>query len=226
MLDAFGVYHPRRTPLHLLPPWVKLIGLALSAVAIFILRGPTWTLVGLVASLAVLASTLPPPRPTLRGLWPIALLTVLMGGYQWFRGDRAGAAEFAADFLAVACLALALTTSTRLDDAVSLLSRAFRPLRHRISPDSVGLVFALTARAIPEITTILGDSADAARARGLAKSPQATLVPAAVRTFGWALGVGEAITARGLADDPEPDSDGETPEDTRGNVEYPRRRPA
>jgi biotin transport system permease protein len=211
MLDAFGVYRPRRTPLHLLPPWVKLLGLAASALAIFVFRGPVWTLVALVASLAVLVSTLPSPRPTLRGLWPIALLSVLMGGYQWFRGDRAGAAEFAADFLAVACLALALTTSTRLDDAVSLISKAARPFRRAVSPDSVGLVFALTARAIPEITTILGDSADAARARGLAHRPKATLVPAAVRTFGWALGVGEAITARGLADDPEADAGGETP---------------
>ncbi|MCJ7827221.1 MAG: energy-coupling factor transporter transmembrane protein EcfT, partial [Demequinaceae bacterium] len=205
---------------------VKVVGLAASALAIFIVRGPVWTLVALVVSLAVLASTLPPPRPTLRGLWPIALLTVLMGAYQWFRGDRAGAAEFAADFLAVACLALALTTSTRLDDAVALISKAARPLRRTVSPDSVGLVFALTARAIPEITTILGDSADAARARGLARHPRATLIPAAVRTFGWALGVGEAITARGLADDPETtDADGETPRDTGGNVEYPRRRP-
>lgn len=202
MLDSFGVYQPRRTLLHLLPPWVKVLGLAVAALALFVVRGPVWTLVGLVASLGVLASTLPPIRPTLRGLWPIALLVVLMGGYQWFRGDRAGAAEFSADFVSVACLALALTTSTRLDDAVAFISKAACPLRRTVSPEAVGLVFALTARAIPEVTIILGDSADAARARGLGRSPRATLVPAAVRTFGWALAVGEAITARGLADDP------------------------
>ncbi len=206
MLDAFGIYRPRRTPLHLLPPWVKVIGLAMAALVLFVVRGPVWTLIGLLGSLAVLASTLPPIRPTLRGLWPITLLAVLMGGYQWFRGDRLGAAEFAADFLSVACLALALTTSTRLDDAVALISKGARPLRRTVSPEAVGLVFALTARAIPEITTILGDSADAARARGLARRPRATLVPAAVRTFGWAISVGEAITARGLADDPVDDS--------------------
>ena len=204
MLDGFGAFRPRRTPLHALPAWVKFIGLAVAAVGIFLVRGPGWTLVALVSSLGVLASALPPLRPTLRGLFPVALLAALVGVYQWWRGDGALAAELAADFLTVACHALAVTASTRLDDAVALIGSAARPLRRVVPPDSVGLVFALTVRAIPEVTTLLEESRDAARARGLSRRPKATLTPAVVRTFGWALRVGEAITARGLADGPPP----------------------
>jgi len=220
MLDGFGAFRPRRTPLHALPAWAKFLGLAVAAVAVFVVRGPVWTLVALLSSIALLASALPARRPTLRGLFPVALLASFVGAYQWWRGDETLAAELAADFLAVACLALAVTASTRLDDAVALIGSAARPIRKVVPPDSVGLVFALTVRAIPEVTTLLEESRDAARARGLSRSPRATLAPAVVRTFGWALHVGEAITARGLADGP-PDAepappDGETSADRPG----------
>jgi biotin transport system permease protein len=223
MLDGFGIYRPRRTPLHALPVWAKCLGLASAAVAVFLVRDPVWTLVALVASLVILVSALPSPHPTLRGLFPVALLAAFVGAYQWWRGDGSAAPELAADFLTLACLALAVTASTRLDDAAAFIGKAALPLKKVVPPDSVGLVFALTIRAIPEATTILSESRDAARARGLSRRPRATLVPAAVRTFGWALRVGEAITARGLADG-SPTAGGETQPGGDGNVEYPRRR--
>jgi biotin transport system permease protein len=200
VLDVFGLYRPRHTPLHALPAWIKVIGLAGAAVGLVVMHGPFATAIWLVASIAVLASTLPPLHPTLRGLFPVAILSLVMGGYQWFRGDPTVAAEIAADFISISCCALALTTSTALDEAMGLVSKAARPIRKIIPQEAVGLVFALTVRAIPQITMILKDSADAARARGLGRSPRAMFVPATVRTFGWALAVGEAITARGLAD--------------------------
>jgi biotin transport system permease protein len=176
------------------------LGLAGAAVALVLTRETVAALVGLVSAILVLVSTLPPPRATLRGMVPIVVVAVLMGGYQWWRGDRSLAVEFTADFLAISCLALALTTSTPMDQAMGLVSRAAHPFRRTIPPEAVGLVFALTARAIPQITMILKDSADAAKARGLGRSVRATVVPATVRTFGWALAVGEAITARGIAE--------------------------
>jgi biotin transport system permease protein len=200
VIDAFGLYRPRRTPLHAIPAWLKVLGLTCGAVALLLTRGSVAATIGLVSAIVLLISTLPPLRPTLRGLFPVVVMAVLMGGYQWFRGDRAGAAEFAADFLAISCLALALTTSTPLDEAMGLVAWAARPFRRIVPPEAVGLVFALTARAIPQITMILQDSADAARARGLGRSARATVVPATVRTFGWALDMGDAITARGLAE--------------------------
>lgn len=202
MLDGFGAFRPRHTPLHSMPVSIKFLCLAAASVVIFVVTGPLVTLIALIASLVLLASTLPAVHPTLRGLWPVALLAALVGVYQWWRGNGSTASELAADFLAVACLALAITTSTRLDDAVGFVARVARPVRKAVSPDSVGLVLALTVRAIPEVTTILEESLDAARARGISRRPRAVFVPATIRAFGWALRVGDAVTARGLAEDP------------------------
>jgi biotin transport system permease protein len=55
-------------------------------------------------------------------------------------------------------------------------------------------------RTLPEGARILSQSRSAARARGFSRSPRAILVPTALRTVGFALSVGDAITARGLAD--------------------------
>jgi biotin transport system permease protein len=95
---------------------------------------------------------------------------------------------------------------------MGLVSKAAWPIRRIVPQEAVGLTFALTARAIPQITMILGDSADAARARGLGRSPRAMLVPAIVRTFGWALAVGDAMTARGLTDFAVSSPQGSTPQ--------------
>ena len=45
------------------------------------------------------------------------------------------------------------------------------------------------------------ESRDAARARGLERSPRAVVVPAAVRMVGHARATGEALAARGLGED-------------------------
>lgn len=201
MLDAFGLYRPGHTPLHRLPAWVKVLLLVAVGVGMVITRGPAWTAGWYVGALAALASALPPLRATLRGLAPVAILAGLMGGYQWFRGDRTTALEFAADFIAISCCALAVTTSTPLDESMALISRAARPFRRVVPPEALALMFSLTLRAIPEVNSIMRDAFDAARARGLGRSPRAWLIPSAVRTFGWALAVGDAITARGLADE-------------------------
>ena len=154
----------------------------------------------MVAAIALLVSTLPPPAQTLRGVAPVIVLAAATGAYQLWQGDARLAVDLAADFVSLICLSLAVTTSTPLDESMGLVSAAARPLRRWIPPEALALVFSLTIRAIPELTRILAESRDAARSRGLDRSPRAMLVPAGVRTVGYALAVGDAITARGLAD--------------------------
>jgi biotin transport system permease protein len=152
-------------------------------------------------AIVILASTLPPPRATARGIAPLVVVAGITAVYQVWLGEAATGIDLGADLLSLVCLALAVTTSTPLDESMGLVSRAARPLRRWILPEALALVFSLTIRAIPELTRILGESRDAARARGLDRSPRAMLVPAGVRTVGYALAVGDAITARGLADE-------------------------
>ena len=199
-MGLFGLYRDRRTPLHLLPAWAKVAGLVLSAVWLAWCTVPAWSLASLAVAALLLASALPPPSATLRGLVPVVVIAGLTGGYQAWRGEWSLGVDLASDLVTLVCLSLALTTSTPLDESMGLVSGAARPLRRWIPPEALALVFSLAIRAIPEITRILGESRDAARARGLDRSPRAMLVPAGVRTVGYALAVGDAITARGLAD--------------------------
>ena len=200
-MGIFGLYRERRTPLHLALAWVKVLGLVAAGVWLAWCSVPAWSLASMAVAIALLVSTLPPPAATLRGVAPVLVIVALTGGYQAWQGDTRLAVDLSADFVSLVCLALALTTSTPLDESMGLVSRAARPLRRLIPPEALALVFSLTLRAIPELTRILGESRDAARARGLDRSPRAMLVPAGVRTVGYALDVGDAITARGLADE-------------------------
>lgn len=200
-MGLFGLYRERRTPLHRAPAWAKMLGLVLAAIWLAWCSVPAWSLVSALVALALLASALPPPAATLRGVAPVLVIAAATGAYQLWQGDARLAVDLAADFVSLICLSLALTTSTPLDESMGLVSGAARPLRRWIPPEALALVFSLTIRAIPELTRILAESRDAARSRGLCRSPRAMLVPAGVRTVGYALAVGDAITARGLADE-------------------------
>jgi biotin transport system permease protein len=177
-----------------------MLGLVLAAVWLAWCTVPAWSVASALVAIALLASTLPPPSPTFRGVVPVLVIAAAAGAYQVWQGDVRLAVDLAADFVSLICLSLAVTTSTPLDESMGMVSAAARPLRRWIPPEALALVFSLTIRAIPELTRILAESRDAARSRGLDRSLRAMLVPAGVRTVGYALAVGDAITARGLAD--------------------------
>lgn len=200
MTGLFGIYRPLRTPLHLTPAWAKIAGLFAAAVAAAWLSGPRPAAAILCVGIVALASTRPLLAPTLRGLTGVVLICVALIAYHWWRSDVAVGAEFAAEFLGLVMLSLALTASTPLDEVLDLVTAAARPVHRWISAETIGLMFALMLRGIPEVTRLMGESHAAARARGVQRDPRAMLIPSAIRTVGYALQVGDAITARGLAD--------------------------
>jgi biotin transport system permease protein len=62
-------------------------------------------------------------------------------------------------------------------------------------------MFAIMLRTIPQVSTIMQESRDAARARGIRRSPSALMIPTATRTVGFALDLGAALHARGIGDE-------------------------
>jgi biotin transport system permease protein len=111
------------------------------------------------------------------------------------------AVEVAADILTLVVAAGAVTATTPADRMLDLLDRALRPLRVvGVRPDVVALAVALMLRTVPALLTTAHEVRDAARARGLDRSPRALLVPAAVRTVARARATGEALAARGIGD--------------------------
>ena len=199
--SLLGLYHPGTTPLHRAPQAVRVAALGLFGLAVVVLRGPWLSLAGLgVACLAALVARLP-LRSTIRGLRPILLTAVVVLGYQtWQRGWAVGA-EVSGDLVALVLAGTVVTATTPTDVLLDGLTRAVRPLRLiGLPPEGFGLAVALMLRTVPAIGDLFGEVRDAAKARGLERSPRALLVPFAVRTVGRARTVGDALAARGIGD--------------------------
>lgn len=198
-----GLYHPGDSPVHRAPVGLRLGTLAAVGVAVVLLRGP-WpalALLGVVVCVAALARL--PWRPTLRGLVPVLATAALVAAYQAWQRSWPLAVEVAADLVTVALAATVVTATTPADRLLDTAQRALRPLRRvGVDPDAVALASQLMLRAVPAVGEIAEQTRDAARARGLERSPRALLVPFAVRTVARATAVGEALAARGLGDEP------------------------
>lgn len=197
-----GLYVPGTSPLHRAPVWASLLATAVFTVVVVLLTGIPAAVGGvLVAAVAAAVARLP-WRRVLSGLRPALLAAVLVGlGRWWTAGPVAGAAA-ALDLVAVVLAGVVLVSTTRADELLQTVTAAATPLRRTgLHPASVGLAVTVMLRSVPVLVRVLGESADAARARGLERSARALVVPAGVRTVAHARAVGEALAARGLPDD-------------------------
>jgi len=197
-----GLYHPGTSVLHRCPPGAKLAGLAVAGIAVSLARGPVSALVALaVAVLAQLVSRVPWHRTT-RGLLGTLVAVSLVGLYQWWLRGWAVGLEVVLDIVALVLLATIVTATTRADALLEVLARLARPLRHvGLSPETFALACGLFLRIIPVLVQTSLEARDAARARGLERSPRAVLIPSAVRMVAHARATGDALAARGLGED-------------------------
>ena len=183
-------------------PGLKLIALFVFATLAVALRSAPSTVIALVISVALTLVAGMRWRALLRVAGRFALVGVLLFAFQaWQNGWQQGFAVVGTLF-ALILAASAFTASTAVQDTVDTISWALQPLRSLgMHPERVALAFSLVIRAIPTILGIAGETRDAARARGLERSPRARLIPLVLRTVGQAQLTGEAMAARGLGDD-------------------------
>lgn len=197
-----GLYHPGASLVHRAHPGLKLATLTVLGAVVVVLRGPVSSLVALALVVLTAVVTRLPWHRTARGVIPVLATAVLIGAYQWWARGPAVATEVVVDLLALVLAATVLTATTRADALLAVLARLARPLRHvGLPPETFALAVALVLRAIPVLVTTTLEARDAARARGLDRSPRATLVPAAVRMVAHAHATGDALAARGLGED-------------------------
>ncbi|MGV8978766.1 MAG: energy-coupling factor transporter transmembrane component T family protein [Cellulomonas sp.] len=196
-----GLYRPGATVFHRTGPGVKVGVLALLGVLVVVLRRPGSAAALLVVVLLVAALARIPWAATTHSALPFLLTVTLLGAYQgWARGWQVGA-EVAIDLVTLVLAATVVTATTPADRMLDALASAARPLRHvGLGPETVALAVGIMLRAIPALLETFAETRDAARARGLERSPRALLVPAAVRTVARARATGDALAARGLAD--------------------------
>ena len=196
-----GLHQPGTSVLHRCPALGKLAGLAVAGVVVLVLHGPASALVALACAAACHVVARLSWHRTRGGLARVVVVALVVGAYQvWSRGWASGI-ETAADLVALVLLASVVTATTRADELLDALRRAAAPLRHvGLAPETVALAVSLMLRSIPVLLHAARESRDAARARGLARSPRAVVVPAAVRMIGHARATGEALAARGLGE--------------------------
>ena len=197
-----GLHQPGDTILHRLPVGAKVLGLAALSLAIVMVRDVRLALVFLLMTLLLAAVARVPLRSVWRAARGVLLVAVVAGLFQWWWYGAEKAVETFLDLLSLALAALSLTATTTVNEMVDALSRWARPLRVLgVDPDRVALTVALTIGALPGTIAIARETRDAARARGLDRTPRAYLSPFVIRVVARAHESGDALHARGIGDD-------------------------
>jgi len=203
------IYRPGDSLLHRAPVWGKLLALVAVIVAISLLVRVPWQLAPPAALLVIAAAAARLPLGALvRQLLPVLAMLAVIGVFQWvLSGWRQAVVVCGVLLLSVFAAAL-VTLTTPISALLDTVVAAAGPLRRvGVDPERVGLVFALTLRAVPMLAELLGQVTEARKARGLRWSLRATVVPVLVGALRRADALGEALVARGLDDPGHPDDD-------------------
>ena len=200
-MSLLGLYVPGRSILHRIPAGAKLLGLIGLAV-ISQLLGQWWqrclllTVVLLLYPLARIGLGF--ALRQLRSLWwVLAAIAVAQIVFAGWRLAVSVVATIALLVLAAGLVTLT-TTTTALSDVVVRVLGPFR--RFGVAPERVGLLMALSIRAVPVVLGLAEQIRDAHRARGLPIRPRTFAVPLLVRALRHAQQLGDALIARGLDD--------------------------
>lgn len=197
-----GTYRPGSTIWHRIPAGPKLGLVVLTSIVVVALRGPWPPVAALVVAVAISAWARVPPGAVWRGLRPLLLVVAVLGGFQWWQRGWPVAVEIVATTLALVVVATTFTATTPTDRMLDAIVRGLRPFRRLgVNPEKVALAFSLMITAIPAIFEIARETREAAKARGLERSPRANLSPMAIRTVAHAYDTGAALHARGIGDD-------------------------
>jgi biotin transport system permease protein len=197
---VIGVYVPGSSPLHRLGAGVKLVLLAASVIVVAML--PEWWMaaIALGVAIALFAVAGIPWRVAVRQLVPVLWILAIAAPLNAVFSGWESALAMSMRVSAFVALAAVVTLTTRVSAMLDAMQRALRPLGDRVDADRIGLVLAMTVRAVPLMVEIVRAVLEARRARGAEGSMRAVAVPVVVRALQTADGMGEALIARGVDD--------------------------
>jgi biotin transport system permease protein len=200
-MSLLGLYVAGGSVLHRAPAGAKLLGLLALAVGSQLLD-PWWARCALLVAVLLLYPLagigLRFAVGQLRALrWVLAAIAIAQLVFATWQVAISVVATILLLVLAAGLVTLTTTTLALSDVVVRLLG----PLRRfGAQPERVGLLIALSIRAVPVVLGLAEEVRDAQRARGLVSSPRAFAVPLLVRALRHAHQMGDALTARGLDD--------------------------
>lgn len=195
-----GVYVPGSSPLHRMGAGVKLVLLAASVVVVAVLPELWMTAIALGMAIALFAVAGIPWRVAVRQLVPVLWILAIAAPLNALFSGWESALAMSLRVSAFVALAAVVTLTTRVSAMLDAMQRALRPFGDRIDADRIGLVLAMTVRAVPLMVEIVRAVLEARRARGAEGSMRAIAVPVVVRALQTADGMGEALIARGVDD--------------------------
>lgn len=197
----FGTYVLADGWLHRTPVLLKLGVVAAMSIVVLVLRSPLFDAGVFTVLVACGLSSRLRLRQVLSPLGAIWLIVALIiAVHLIFTGTAAAVVMITKLIVCVQAAGLLMLTS-----AIGQLLEAFavlvRPVRFiGIDAERVALTAALTVRSIPFMAQLIGQGADAARARGLERSIRARSVTAVLGAVKFAHDTGRALDARGLGD--------------------------
>lgn len=195
-----GVYVPGSSPLHRMGAGVKLVLLAASVIVVAML--PEWWMAAIALGVAVALFAVAgiPWRVAVRQLVPVLWILAIAAPLNALFSGWESALAMSLRVSAFVALAAVVTLTTRVSAMLDAMQRALRPFGDRVDADRIGLVLAMTVRAVPLMVEIVRAVLEARRARGAEGSMRAVAVPVVVRALQTADGMGEALIARGIDD--------------------------
>jgi biotin transport system permease protein len=197
-----GLYIERNSAIHALAPGVKMLVLALSAVALIAVDD--WRVLGaiLAAVLALFAVARLPAREVAAQLRPVLFLGLFFFAIHWLLVSWQSGLVTVLRFTILVSLAVLITLTTRISDMVDALESGLRPLRVLgVNPAKVSLMISLAIRFVPLLIDLVREIQAAQRSRGLERSVTAVAVPLIVKTLRMASVLTDAIDARGYDPD-------------------------
>jgi biotin transport system permease protein len=197
-----GLYIERNSAIHALAPGVKMLVLALSAVALIAVDD--WRVLGaiLAAVLALFAVARLPAREVAAQLRPVLFLGLFFFVIHWLLVSWQSGLVTVLRFTILVSLAVLITLTTRISDMVDALESGLRPRRVLgVNPAKVSLMISLAIRFVPLLIDLVREIQAAQRSRGLERSVTAVAVPLIVKTLRMASVLTDAIDARGYDPD-------------------------
>ncbi|MFJ4026101.1 energy-coupling factor transporter transmembrane component T family protein [Paenarthrobacter sp. NPDC089989] len=193
--------------IHRTPLWLKFLVVAACGAASFLIVDWAVSLAVFGAMCALFLLSGAGLRRLVRVIWMVTPIVAVIGLFQWWQLGGPTAARIVLNVLVCVVAASVLTATTpvqKLLDGVVSLARPFQ--RWGADPERFALTIAIMLRSIPFIAGAFADVRDAARARGLERSPRALVLPVFITTVAYARQTGDALAARGLG---EPDEEPE-----------------
>lgn len=195
-----SIYRPGTSPLHRLPPGIKLIAVMFISIALGI-WGHEPVMLGCATILAIALYLLAGFgageifRQLVALRWVIVLVWASQMAFQALGPATASLTRLTLILLLATLLTLT-TPAERMLDAIERWLGFLRPLGVR--PERIALLLALTISSIPVIAGFHAQITEAQRARGARASLHRSIVPLLVLAMRHADELAEAIAARGV----------------------------